>query len=58
MLKQANKKNNLEILISTTKKNDLDFIKRIFLKNNYDNIPILIVNQSVKLLKSSRKNII
>jgi len=57
MLKQANKKNNLEILISTTKKNDLDFIKRIFLKNNYDNIPILIVNQSVKLLKSSRKNI-
>ena len=57
MLNQANKKNNLEILISTTGKNDIDFIKRIFLKNNFDNIPILIVNQSLKPLKSIRKNI-
>ena len=32
MLNLENKKNNLEILISTTKKNNLDFIERIFLK--------------------------
>ena len=55
MLNLENKKNNLEILISTTKKNNLDFIERIFFENNYENFPILIVNQSQSPLKNCAK---
>ena len=55
MLNLENKKNNLEILISTTKKNNLDFIERIFFENNYENFPILIVNQSQSTLKNNIK---
>ena len=55
MLNLENKKNNLEILISTTKKNNLDFIERIFFENNYENFPILIINQSQSPLKNSTK---
>ena len=45
MLNVINKKNNLEILISTTKKNNLDFIKNIFFENNKYIYPILVINQ-------------
>ena len=55
MLNLENKKNNLEILISTTKKNNLDFIERIFFENNYENFPILIINQSQSPLINSTK---
>ena len=57
MLNLENKKNNLEILISTTKKNNLDFVKKIFFENNYDNLPILVINQSKTHLKSNKENI-
>ena len=57
MLNVINKKNNLEILISTTKKNNLDFIKNIFFENKKDIYPILVINQSEKSLKSNKKNI-
>ena len=56
MLNPENKKNNLEILISTTKKNNLDFIEKIFFENNYENFPILIINQSQSPLKNSTKD--
>ena len=55
MLNLENKKNNLEILISTTKKNNLDFVERIFFENNYENFPILIINQSQIPLKNITK---
>ena len=57
MLNVINKKNNLEILISTTKKNNLDFIKKIFFENGKDNYPILIINQSENTLSSNKDNI-
>ena len=57
MLNLENKKNNLEILISTTKKNNLDFVERIFFENNYENFPILIINQSKNHLNSNKENI-
>ena len=50
-------KNNLEILISTTGKNDIDFIENIFFENNYESFPILIVNQSDKIIKNDNENI-
>ncbi len=57
MSNSVNKKNNLEILISTTKKNNLDFIEKIFFENTHDNLPILVVNQSEKTLQSHNGNI-
>ena len=51
------KKNNLEILISTTNKNNLDFIDNIFFHNNKYQYPILIINQSDKKIKSDYNNI-
>jgi len=57
MPNHIDKKNNLEILISTTKKSNLDFIKKIFSNNKDINIPVLIVNQSDQLIKSSIENI-
>ena len=57
MLNPANKKNNLEILISTTNKINLDFINLIFFENKKYNYPILIVNQSPKHLNSRKPNV-
>ena len=57
MPNHIDKKNNLEILISTTQKSNLDFVQKIFSQNNDINIPILIINQSDQLIKSTSKNI-
>ena len=51
------KKNNLEILISTTNKNNLDFIDNIFFQSNKSKYPILVVNQSDNNINSNFKNI-
>tara|TARA_B100000524_G_scaffold317692_2_gene196836 strand:+ start:1223 stop:1555 length:333 start_codon:yes stop_codon:yes gene_type:complete len=51
------KKNNLEILISTTNKNKLDFIDNIFFKNNKYSHPILVINQSKEKIKEISENI-
>ena len=51
------KKNNLEILISTTNKNNLDFIENIFFQSNKSKYPILVVNQSDNNINSNFKNI-
>ena len=51
------KKNNLEILISTTNKNNLDFIDNIFFQSNKSKYPILVVNQSDNNINSDFKNI-
>ena len=56
MSKLIDQKKNLEILISTTEKNDIDFIENIFFENNYESFPILIVNQSDKIIKNDNEN--
>lgn len=57
MPNHIDKKNNLEILISTTQKSNLDFVQKIFSHNKDINIPILIINQSDQLIKFTSKNI-